>query len=58
MLDNSEGTIQLATTFDDSTLKDVTNRASLSDGEKVNLIYDPLETSISLGEVKTGSSER
>lgn len=52
---DSEGTIQLATTFNDANLRDVTARALLTDAEKVNPISDPLEATIGLGEVSTSS---
>jgi hypothetical protein len=52
-LDDSKGTIQLATTINDPSLKDVITKAFLTDGEKVNPITEPLETMISLGDVKT-----
>ncbi|MGA7367922.1 MAG: hypothetical protein WBX01_02250 [Nitrososphaeraceae archaeon] len=47
VLDDLEGTIQLATTLDDPTLKDVITRALLTNDEKVIPISDPLETTIS-----------
>lgn len=57
VLEDSEGTIQLATTFNDAALRDVTARALLTDGEKVNPISDPLEATIGLGEVSTATSD-
>ena len=57
VLEDSEGTIQLATTFNDATLRDVTARALLTDGEKANPISDPLEATIGLGEVRTAISD-
>ena len=53
LLDDSEGTIQLATTINDPSLKGVITKAFLTDGGKVNPITEPLETTISLGDVKT-----
>lgn len=52
-LEDSEGSIQLATTFDDLTLQNVTARALLTDGLKINPLSDPLEASISLGEIRS-----
>ena len=49
--DVSEGIIQLATTFDDPTLQNVTARALLTDGQKIFPLSDPIEESISLGEI-------
>jgi ATP phosphoribosyltransferase regulatory subunit HisZ len=45
----SEETIRLATTFSDTTLKDVTARPFLTDGEKANAISIPLEITIGVG---------
>jgi hypothetical protein len=56
VLKDSDGTIQLATTFNDANLRDVTARALLTDAEKMNPISDPLEATIGLGEVRTGTS--
>jgi hypothetical protein len=56
-LEDSEGTIQLATTFNDANLRDVTARALFTDAEKVNPISDPLEAAIGLGEVRTATSD-
>jgi len=50
-LDDSEGTIQLATTFGDPTLQNVTVRALLTDGQKILPLSDPVEESIGLGEI-------
>jgi hypothetical protein len=36
LFDDSEGTIQLATTINDPSLKDVITKAFLTDGERVN----------------------
>lgn len=51
-LDVSEGIIQLATTFDDPTLQNVTVKALLTDGQKIFPLSDPIEESIGLGEVR------
>ena len=51
VLDDSDGTIQLATTFHDPNLTNVTARALLTDGQKINPLSDPIEASIGLGEV-------
>ena len=53
LLDDLEGTIQLATTINDPSLKDLIIKAFLKDGEKVNPITESLETTISIGDVKT-----
>jgi len=53
VLDDSEGSIQLATTFDDPTLQNITARALLTDGQKINSLSDPIEASLGLGELKT-----
>jgi hypothetical protein len=55
VLNDSEGSIQLATTFDDPTLQNITARALLTDGQKVNPLSDPIEASLGLGELKTES---
>lgn len=53
VLNDSEGSIQLATTFDDPTLQNITARALLTDGQKINPLSDPIEASLGLGELKT-----
>jgi hypothetical protein len=53
VLNGSEGSIQLATTFDDPTLQNITARALLTDGQKINSLSDPIEASLGLGELKT-----
>ena len=53
VLDDPEGSIQLATTFDDPTLQNITARALLTDGQKINSLSDPIEASLGLGELKT-----
>jgi hypothetical protein len=52
VLDDSKGNIQLATTLNDPTLKNITARALLTDGQKVNPLSDPIEASLGLGEVR------
>ena len=53
VLNDSEGSIQLATTFDDPTLQNITARALLTDGQKINPLSEPIEASLGLGELKT-----
>jgi hypothetical protein len=53
VLNDSEGSIQLATTFDDPTLQNITARALLTDGQKINSLSDPIEASLGLGELKS-----
>ena len=48
---DSDGTIQLATTFNDPNLRDVTAKALLTDGQKINPLSDPIEATIGLGEI-------
>jgi hypothetical protein len=48
---DSEGSIQLATTFGDPTLQNVTVRALLTDGQKILPLSDPIEESIGLEEI-------
>src|ERR671918_277931 len=52
VLDNPEGSIQLATTFDDPSLQNVTIRALLTDGQKILPLSEPIEASLGLGEIK------
>lgn len=52
VLDDSKGNIQLATTLNDPTLKNITARALLTDGQRVNPLSDPIEASLGLGEVR------
>lgn len=52
VLDNSKGSIQLATTFDDPTLQNVTMRALLTDGQKILPLSEPIEASLGLGEIR------
>lgn len=57
-LEDSEGSIELATTFNDDALTDITARVLLTDGDKVIPITDPLEARIGLGEIRAaGASE-
>ena len=53
VLDDSKGTIQLATTLDDHTLKNITARALLTDDQKISPMSDPIEASLGLGEVRS-----
>jgi hypothetical protein len=46
---DSDGTIQLATTFNDPNLKDVTAKALLTDGQKISPLSDPKLRSIISG---------
>ena len=45
-------TIQLATTFDDPSLQNVTMRALLTDGQKILPLSEPIEASLGLGEIR------
>lgn len=54
--DDSYGTIQLATTFNDPNLKDVTAKALLTDGQKIKPLSDPIEASIGLGEITSATT--
>jgi hypothetical protein len=56
-LEDSEGSIELATSFNDDTLSNVMARVLLTDGDKVFPISDPLEARISLGEIRTATSD-
>lgn len=49
LLLNQSGEIQLATTFEDEALNNITARTMLTDGEKVIPISNTLETSLALG---------
>ena len=53
VLDDSKGTIQLATTLDDHTLKNIIARALLTDDQKISPLSDPIEASLGLGEVRS-----
>jgi hypothetical protein len=50
LLLNQSGEIQLATTFDDVSLNNITARTMLTDGEKVIPISNTLETRLALGQ--------
>jgi hypothetical protein len=50
LLLNQSGEIQLATTFDDESLNNITARTMLTDGEKVIPISNTLETRLVLGQ--------
>lgn len=50
LLLNQSGEIQLATTFEDESLNNITARAMLTDGEKVIPISNTLETRLALGQ--------
>lgn len=52
---SSEGTIQLATTLNDHTLKNITAVALLTDDEKAIPISNVLETRLNLGEMSNDS---
>jgi hypothetical protein len=54
VLDNPEGTIQLATTFDDPSLQNVTVRTLLTDSQKILPLSKPIEASLGLGEIRVG----
>jgi hypothetical protein len=55
VLDNPEGSIQLATTFDDPSLQNVTIRALLTDGQKILPVSEPIEANLGLGEIRSGA---
>lgn len=50
LLLNQSGEIQLATTFEDESLSNITARTMLTDGEKVIPISNTLETMLALGQ--------
>lgn len=50
LLLNQSGEIQLATTFEDESLNNITARTMLTDGEKVIPISNTLETMLALGQ--------
>lgn len=56
-LEDSEGSIELATTFSDDALNNVTAKVLLTDGDKIFPITDPLEARIGLGEIRTAASD-
>ena len=55
VLDNPEGSIQLATTFNDPSLQNVTIRALLTDGQKSLPLSEPIEANLGLGEIRPGA---
>jgi hypothetical protein len=57
VLHEPEGTVQLATTFDDKSLESVTALALLTDETKGFPISDPLETRLNLGERRTTDTQ-
>lgn len=57
VLHEPEGTVQLATTFDDKSLESVTALALLTDDTKGFPISDPLETRLNLGERRTADTQ-
>jgi hypothetical protein len=57
VLHEPEGTVQLATTFDDKRLESVTALALLTDETKGFPISDPLETRLNLGERRTTDTQ-
>lgn len=57
VLHEPEGTVQLATTFDDKSLESVTALALLTDDTKGFPISDPLETRLNLGERTTADTQ-
>jgi hypothetical protein len=57
VIDDSEGTIQLATTLaDNPALQNITARALITDSQKVNPLSDAIEANIELGEIKSSTS--
>ena len=55
--DDSEGTIQLATTLDDNpALQNITARTLATDSLKVNPLSDTIEANMGLGEIKSAIS--
>jgi hypothetical protein len=57
VIDDSEGTMQLATTLDDNpALQNITARALITDGQKVNPLSDTIEANMGLGEIKSAAS--
>jgi hypothetical protein len=57
LLLNQSGEIQLATTFEDKSLNNITARTMLMDGEKVIPISNALETRLALGQSITNTGE-
>jgi hypothetical protein len=57
VIDDSEGTIQLATTLDDNpALQNIIARALITDGQKVNPLSDTIEANMGLGDIKSATS--
>jgi hypothetical protein len=57
VIDDSEGTIQLATTLDDNpALQNITARALITDAQKVNPLSDIIEANMGLGDIKSAKS--
>ena len=57
VIDDSEGTIQLATTLDDNpALQNITARALITDSQKLNPLSDAIEANMELGEIKSSTS--
>jgi hypothetical protein len=52
-LTGSEGTIQLATTFNDHNLRNITAVATITDDEKAMPISNTLEARLDLGEMSS-----
>lgn len=57
LLLNQSGEIQLATTFEDEALNNITARTMLTDGEKVIPISNTLETRLALGQNISNTGE-
>ncbi len=55
---NQSGEIQLATTFEDESLNNITARTMLTDGEKVIPISNTLETRLALGQNVSDTGEK
>jgi hypothetical protein len=58
LLLNQSGEIQLATTFEDESLNNITARTMLTDGEKVIPISNTLETRLALGQNVSDTGEK
>jgi hypothetical protein len=57
VIDDSEGTIQLATTLDDNpALQNITARALITDAQKMNPLSDTIEANMGLGDIKSAKS--
>ena len=55
---NQSGEIQLATTFEDESLNNITARTMLTDGEKVIPISNTIETRLALGQNVSDTGEK